>query len=206
MLPLILVVGLGLALFAMGNKTGRESGGSIAQDLARLAVASPDTRRALDSAVNFDTGALLAPWSVIASYGAQLMGQYPALGKAIGDILSQRKAALDQELARMNTANPQTRVAINPAILSDTGDPAQLTQWGAMVTANGYPAIGRRLGEIAVFSANKAAAVASVSGDPQFMAQVARKIRHVEPARSRALMRKAGAEVARRRLLSRRIA
>jgi hypothetical protein len=188
------------------NQKKAEGGHNLRAELERLAVNMPDTRRAIDKAVNFDTGALMAPWSVIASYGAQLASTFPAISKAIGDILASRKSALDAELARMNTENPQTRVAINPAILSDTGDPAQLTQWGAMVTANGYPAVGRRLGEIAVFSANKAAAVAAVSGDPQFMVDVARKIRSVEPARSRALMRRAGNEVARRRLQGRRIA
>jgi len=204
MIPLVLILGLA-ALIAMSQKKTGESS-SISAELARLAVEKPDTRRAIDAAVNFDTGALMAPWQVIASYGAQLAATYPALSKAVGDILASRKSALDAELARMNTANPQTRVAINPAIFSDSGDPAQLTQWGAMVTANGYPEIGRRLGEIAVFSANKAAAVAAVSGDPRMMADVARHIAHIHPARSRQLLRRAGAEVTRRRLSGRRVA
>lgn len=205
MLPLILIVGLGLAFFAMGERGRGGSSQHIAEELARLAVDKPETRKALDAAVNFDTGALMAPWQIIASYGASLAaGGYPALGKAVADILQRRKSELDAELVRMNTANPETRVAINPAILGDSGDPAQLTQWGAMVTANGYPAIGRRLGEIAVFSASKQAVTAAVSGDPRVMVGVARRIQNVQPEFSRALLRRAGTEVARRRMMGRR--
>lgn len=201
MLPLVLGLGL-LALIMYGKApkgaplegatVTRYVSASLDAEIARLAREKPESAKALNQSFDLGTGSIYLPWATAAIWFGQLQGAgYPLISQRIADVISQRKSALDREMAIIQKANPQTTAEITPAIIGEQGDPAALTKQAALLTTNGYPEIGKRLVEVAVITSRRAAGAAAVSGDPEVMRGVARRIVRVNPRMAGALVARA---------------